>query len=134
MAEEEKLLKDAKELPWKDRLMHENWKVRREANIDLGAICSVAEPKEPGLHQFGELGFRVFPSSCVCVFKPAMAFVVLPSPFFSSLQSSFVEITFAWAGPLFKDAVSDSNALVREVALDALTAYLNHVDAGEARR
>lgn len=45
-------------------------------------ICSVAEPKELGLHQFGKLGFRVFAVVlCVCVFEPAMAFVLVPSLF-----------------------------------------------------
>ncbi|PKI69294.1 hypothetical protein CRG98_010295 [Punica granatum] len=54
MSEEEKLLKEAKKLPWEDRLLHKNWKVRNEANIDLAAICdSISDPKDPRLREFG---------------------------------------------------------------------------------
>ena len=54
MSEEEKLLKEAKKLPWEDRLLHKNWKVRNEANIDLAAPCdSIADPKDSRLHDFG---------------------------------------------------------------------------------
>ncbi|KAL5568082.1 hypothetical protein UlMin_024657 [Ulmus minor] len=53
-SEEEKLLKEAKKLPWDDRLFHKNWKVRNEANIDLAAVCdSIADPKDPRLREFG---------------------------------------------------------------------------------
>ncbi|XP_042428595.1 protein MOR1-like [Zingiber officinale] len=52
--EEEKLLKEAKKLPWEDRLLHKNWKVRNEANIDLAAVCdSITDPKDPRLREFG---------------------------------------------------------------------------------
>ena len=55
MSEEEKLLKEAKKLPWEDRLTHKNWKVRNEANIDLAALCdSISDPKDPRLREFGE--------------------------------------------------------------------------------
>ncbi|KAF3432700.1 hypothetical protein FNV43_RR23802 [Rhamnella rubrinervis] len=54
MSEEEKLLKEAKKLPWEDRLFHKNWKVRNEANIDLGAVCdSITDPKDTRLREFG---------------------------------------------------------------------------------
>ncbi|KAK3028496.1 hypothetical protein RJ639_038564 [Escallonia herrerae] len=54
--EDEKLLKEAKKLPWEDRLLHKNWKVRNDANIDLAAVCdSVADPKDPRLREFGPL-------------------------------------------------------------------------------
>ena len=54
MSEEEKLLKEAKKLPWEDRLLHKNWKVRNEANIDLAALCdSIADPKDSRLRDFG---------------------------------------------------------------------------------
>ncbi|XP_065847953.1 protein MOR1 [Euphorbia lathyris] len=54
MSEEEKLLKEAKKLPWEDRLLHKNWKVRNEANIDLAAVCdSITDPKDPRLREFG---------------------------------------------------------------------------------
>ncbi|KAK8641657.1 hypothetical protein V6N13_011041 [Hibiscus sabdariffa] len=50
MSEEEKLLKEAKKLPWEDRLLHKNWKVRNEANIDLASLCdSITDPKDPRL-------------------------------------------------------------------------------------
>lgn len=53
-SEEEKLLKEAKKLPWDDRLFHKNWKVRNEANIDLAALCdSITDPKDPRLREFG---------------------------------------------------------------------------------
>ncbi|CAN1166552.1 Protein MOR1 [Linum perenne] len=56
MSEEEKLLKEAKKLPWEDRLLHKNWKVRNEANIDLAAFCdSIRDPKDPRLREFGPL-------------------------------------------------------------------------------
>ncbi|XVF86085.1 hypothetical protein PTKIN_Ptkin18bG0013100 [Pterospermum kingtungense] len=52
MSEEEKLLKEAKKLPWEDRLFHKNWKVRNEANIDLASLCdSIRDPKDPRLRE-----------------------------------------------------------------------------------
>ncbi|KAM7525117.1 hypothetical protein LguiA_015019 [Lonicera macranthoides] len=54
--EDEKLLKEAKKLPWEDRLLHKNWKVRNDANIDLAAFCdSITDPKDPRLREFGPL-------------------------------------------------------------------------------
>ncbi|PON60374.1 Coatomer beta subunit [Parasponia andersonii] len=54
MSEEEKLLKEAKKLPWEDRLFHKNWKVRNEANIDLASLCdSITDPKDTRLRDFG---------------------------------------------------------------------------------
>ncbi|XP_074307660.1 protein MOR1-like isoform X2 [Silene latifolia] len=52
--EDEKLLKEAKKLPWEDRLSHKNWKVRNDANIDLASLCdSITDPKDPRLREFG---------------------------------------------------------------------------------
>ncbi|KAI3456298.1 hypothetical protein Pfo_012961 [Paulownia fortunei] len=54
MSEDEKLLKEAKKLPWEDRLTHKNWKVRNDANIDLAAVCdSISDPKDTRLREFG---------------------------------------------------------------------------------
>ncbi|XP_019170142.1 PREDICTED: protein MOR1-like [Ipomoea nil] len=54
MSEDEKLLKEAKKLPWEDRLTHKNWKVRNDANIDLAELCgSITNPKDPRLREFG---------------------------------------------------------------------------------
>nr|GMD09039.1 Protein MOR1 [Ipomoea batatas] len=54
MSEDEKLLKEAKKLPWEDRLTHKNWKVRNDANIDLAELCgSITDPKDPRLREFG---------------------------------------------------------------------------------
>ncbi|XP_020695563.1 protein MOR1 isoform X2 [Dendrobium catenatum] len=54
--EEEKLLKEAKKLPWDERLFHKNWKVRNEANIDVAAVCdSITDPRDPRLREFGPL-------------------------------------------------------------------------------
>ncbi|XP_044495170.1 protein MOR1 isoform X2 [Mangifera indica] len=56
MSEEEKLLKEAKKLPWEDRLLHKNWKVRNDANIDLATLCdSITDPKDARLREFGPL-------------------------------------------------------------------------------
>lgn len=47
-------MKDAKKLPWEDRLLHKNWKVRNEANIDLASVCdSITDPKDSRLRDFG---------------------------------------------------------------------------------
>ncbi|KAM3352111.1 hypothetical protein ACQJBY_023785 [Aegilops geniculata] len=87
--EDEKLLKEAKKLPWDERLQHKNWKVRNDANIDLAALCdSITDPKDARLREFG---------------------------------------------PLFKKAVSDSNAPVQEKALDALLAFQRAADADVSR-
>ncbi|XWS11460.1 hypothetical protein CRYUN_Cryun37aG0000100 [Craigia yunnanensis] len=52
MSEEEKLLKEAKKLSWEDRLLHKNWKVRNEANIDLASLCdSITDPKDSRLRE-----------------------------------------------------------------------------------
>ncbi|XP_058078323.1 protein MOR1 isoform X2 [Magnolia sinica] len=54
--EDEKLLKEAKKLPWEERLLHKNWKVRNDANIDLAALCeSISDPKDPRFRDFGPL-------------------------------------------------------------------------------
>ncbi|KAI8525472.1 hypothetical protein RHMOL_Rhmol13G0233000 [Rhododendron molle] len=54
MSEDERLLKEAKKLPWEERLTHKNWKVRNEANTDLASICeSITDPKDPCLRAFG---------------------------------------------------------------------------------
>lgn len=56
MSEEEKLLKEAKRLPWIDRLSHKNWKVRNDANVDLAALlASIADSKDPRLRDFGRI-------------------------------------------------------------------------------
>lgn len=55
MSEEEKLLKEARKLPWSDRLSHKNWKVRNEANVDLAGVCnSIMDPKDSRIREFGE--------------------------------------------------------------------------------
>jgi cytoskeleton-associated protein 5 len=54
--EDEKLLKEAKKLPWEDRLTHKNWKVRNDANIDLASLCdSITDPKDPRLREIAPL-------------------------------------------------------------------------------
>jgi len=56
MSEDEKLLKEAKKLPWEERLFHKNWKVRNDANIDLAALCgSISDPKDPRFGNFGTI-------------------------------------------------------------------------------
>ncbi|XP_073114484.1 protein MOR1 isoform X2 [Elaeis guineensis] len=54
--EDEKLLKEAKKLPWEERFFHKNWKVRNDANIDLAALCeSISDPKDPRFRDFAPL-------------------------------------------------------------------------------
>ena len=67
--EDEKLLKEAKKLPWEDRLLHKNWKVRNDANIDLASVCvSITDPKDHRLREFGELGFLFNALDLICSF------------------------------------------------------------------
>ncbi|XP_068640507.1 protein MOR1-like isoform X2 [Aristolochia californica] len=55
-SEDEKLLKEAKKLPWEERLLHKNWKVRNDANIDLAVLLdSITDPKDPRLRDFGPI-------------------------------------------------------------------------------
>lgn len=54
MSEEDKLLKEAKKLPWEDRLAHKNWKVRNEANVELASLFdSITDPKDSRIREFG---------------------------------------------------------------------------------
>ncbi|XP_077250058.1 protein MOR1-like isoform X3 [Tasmannia lanceolata] len=56
MSEDEKLLKEAKKLPWEDRLLHKNWKIRNDANLDLALLFdSISDPKDPRLRDFGHI-------------------------------------------------------------------------------
>ncbi|KAJ8758746.1 hypothetical protein K2173_000467 [Erythroxylum novogranatense] len=73
MSEEEKLLKEAKKLPWEDRLLHKNWKVRNEANIDLAALCdSISDPKDHRLREFGPLFRKIVADSNAPVQEKAL--------------------------------------------------------------
>ncbi|XP_057949966.1 protein MOR1 isoform X2 [Malania oleifera] len=73
MSEEEKLLKEAKKLPWEDRLLHKNWKVRNEANIDLAAVCdSIRDPKDSRLREFGPLFRKIVADSNAPVQEKAL--------------------------------------------------------------
>lgn len=119
MSEEEKLLKEAKKLPWDDRLFHKNWKVRNEANIDLAALCdSIADPKDPRLREFGKR--YIFIAG-----HERSAFCILFLQFFC--------VWLFWSGPLFRKTLVDSNSPVQEKALDALVAFLRAADADAGR-
>ncbi|WVZ68423.1 hypothetical protein U9M48_017361 [Paspalum notatum var. saurae] len=110
--EDEKLLKEAKKLPWDERLQHKNWKVRNDANIDLAALCdSITDPKDARLREFGEI--------------PSIHLPIRPH---FALGSALCAI-----GPLFKKTVADSNAPVQEKALDALLAFQRAADADASR-
>lgn len=66
-AEDERLLMEAKWLPWDERLRHKSWKVRRDANVDLAALCdSIADPKDARLREFGQFSYTLpaSPESC----------------------------------------------------------------------
>ncbi|KAK1581520.1 hypothetical protein Q3G72_006760 [Acer saccharum] len=70
---EETLLKEAKKLLWEDRLLHKNWKVRNEANIDLAALCdSITDPKDSRLREFGPLFRKTVADSNVTVQEKAL--------------------------------------------------------------
>ena len=70
-------MKEAKKLPWEDGLTHKNWKVRNDGNINLAAVCdSIADPKDPRLREFGELGFLIDPIRFELLF-PDLNFVDL---------------------------------------------------------
>ncbi|KAJ3669121.1 hypothetical protein LUZ60_011071 [Juncus effusus] len=72
-SEEEKLLKEAKKLPWEQRLLHKNWKVRSEANIDLASLCdSITDPKDPRLKEFGPLFKKMVADSNAAVQEKAL--------------------------------------------------------------
>ncbi|XP_057470901.1 protein MOR1-like isoform X2 [Actinidia eriantha] len=78
MSEDEKLLKEAKKLPWEDRLMHKNWKVRNDANVDLAAICdSIADPKDPRLREFGPFFRKTVADSNAPVQEKALDALIL---------------------------------------------------------
>ncbi|CAA7020371.1 unnamed protein product [Microthlaspi erraticum] len=73
MSEEENLLKEARKLPWEDRLAHKNWKVRNEANVDLASVCdSITDPKDPRLRDFGHLFRKTVADSNAAVQEKAL--------------------------------------------------------------
>lgn len=68
MSEDEKLLKEAKKLPWEERLTHKNWKVRNDANIDLAAVFdAVTDPKDPRIREFGEYRVSIVSDLVLCL-------------------------------------------------------------------
>jgi cytoskeleton-associated protein 5 len=120
--EDEKLLKEAKKLPWEERLLHKNWKVRNDANIDLASVCdSIMDPKDSRLKEFGERYNRL--SAILMNLQSVRSLISLKSNIFVVFQSA----------PLFKKTVADSNAPVQEKALDALIAFLKAADADASR-
>lgn len=128
MSEEEKLLKEAKKLPWEDRLLHKNWKVRNEANIDLAALCdSITDPKDNRIRELGQYSFIVSDLTFVWICIEHCGCEMMRCRFTSIY--SFVLML----GPLFKKTVADSNAPVQDKALDALIAYLKAADADAGR-
>ncbi|PWA88987.1 protein MOR1 [Artemisia annua] len=73
MSEDEKLLKEAKKLPWEDRLLHKNWKVRNDANIDLTALWdSITDPKDPRIRQLGHFFKKTIADSNAAVQDKAL--------------------------------------------------------------
>jgi hypothetical protein len=78
--EDEKLLKEAKKLPWDERLQHKNWKVRNDANIDLAALCdSITDPKDARLREFGEISSRWLPIHAHCALGSAPCLILAVS-------------------------------------------------------
>ncbi|KAG9448425.1 hypothetical protein H6P81_014553 [Aristolochia fimbriata] len=54
LSEDEKLLKEAKKLPWGERLLNKNWKVQNDAYIDVASLLdSINDQKDPRLRDFG---------------------------------------------------------------------------------
>ncbi|KAF7114040.1 hypothetical protein RHSIM_RhsimUnG0099400 [Rhododendron simsii] len=104
--EDEKLLKEAKKLPWEDLLMHTNWKVRNNANVDLATLCdSISDPKDPRLREF------------------EAAWPIAPGGF----------VVGELSGLFFRKTVADLNVPVQEKALDALISFLKAADADVGR-
>ncbi|PKA51818.1 Protein MOR1 [Apostasia shenzhenica] len=148
--EEEKLLKEAKKLPWDERLFHKNWKVRNEANIDLAVLCdSITDPKDPRLREFGifrslllldSISFASLPCSPSSKFWTEDAFrtrICSGLRFCNRVAEAVIFLVlilmFFLSGPLFKKTVADSNAPVQEKALDALIAFQKAADADAGR-
>uniref|UniRef100_A0A0E0L404 TOG domain-containing protein n=1 Tax=Oryza punctata TaxID=4537 RepID=A0A0E0L404_ORYPU len=53
---EDEVVARARQLPWRERMRHVSWKVRREAHLDLAAACrTIAGPADPRVHEFGPL-------------------------------------------------------------------------------
>lgn len=68
MAEEEnRILADARKLPYAERVLHKNWKARSEAYEGIQAACERAiTAKDECFAEFGK-HLRVFASlSCLC--------------------------------------------------------------------
>lgn len=89
--EDEKLLKEAKKLPWDERLLHKNWKVRNDANIDLAAVCdSITDPKDSRLRDFG-----TGPTPAGFIFVPPLIFdLALPSVNLSMPCDAYIALAF----------------------------------------
>ncbi|KAL6964278.1 Protein MICROTUBULE ORGANIZATION 1 [Sarracenia purpurea var. burkii] len=52
VSEDEKFLKEAKNLSWEDRLLHKNYKIRNDANINLVAVFdSISDHKDSCLRE-----------------------------------------------------------------------------------
>ncbi|KAF7129276.1 hypothetical protein RHSIM_Rhsim10G0093300 [Rhododendron simsii] len=122
--EDQKLLKEAKKLPWEDRLTHKNWKVRNDANVDVAALCdSISDPKDPPPPRIRfSLGYCFMEAGSA---GSAGGFVVVE-------LSGVIDIG-AFYGSFFRKTVVDSNAPVREKALDALISFLKAANADVGR-
>ncbi|KAG7573729.1 Armadillo-type fold [Arabidopsis suecica] len=114
-AEDEKLLKEAKKLPWEDRLGHKNWKVRNEANVDLASIFdSITDPKDPRLRDFGHL------------FRKTVADSNAP------VQEKALDALIAFLRAADSDAGRYAKEVCDAIAAKCLTGRKNTVDKAQA--
>ncbi|KAG7638602.1 Armadillo-type fold [Arabidopsis thaliana x Arabidopsis arenosa] len=113
--EDEKLLKEAKKLPWEDRLGHKNWKVRNEANVDLASVFdSITDPKDPRLRDFGHL------------FRKTVADSNAP------VQEKALDALIAFLRAADSDAGRYAKEVCDAIALKCLTGRKNTVDKAQA--
>ncbi|CAH8264836.1 unnamed protein product [Arabidopsis lyrata] len=114
-AEDEKLLKEAKKLPWEDRLGHKNWKVRNEANVDLASLFdSITDPKDPRLRDFGHL------------FRKTVADSNAP------VQEKALDALIAFLRAADSDAGRYAKEVCDAIAAKCLTGRKNTVDKAQA--
>ena len=117
MADDEvKVLSDAKQLSFADRVAHKNWKVRCEAYEDINSYCQkVFSDEDPVLSQYGAVFFCTF-LSCQWYARDCVSSCVL------------------LAGPLFVKGVADTNAAALDKCLEALQSYLQKGNESHAAR
>ena len=108
--DDDKLVREARQLPLPERLAHAHWRVRADAYADVGKEASAAtDATSPTLAEFGAPEERA---------SVALAF----------------DRARAAAGVVAVKVVGDSNPNALDAGLDALTAFLQKADEEYASR